>query len=48
MNMDLWVREQIATQDKKAAPLLSYPATQLLFISVEDFSCLQRQPAVSF
>ena len=36
MNMDLWVREQIATQDKKAAPLLSYPATQLLFISVED------------
>ena len=26
MNMDLWVREQIATQDKKAMPLLSYPA----------------------
>ena len=23
MNMDLWIREQIATQDKKAMPLLS-------------------------
>jgi uroporphyrinogen decarboxylase len=36
MNMDLWVREQIATQDKKAMPLLSYPAVQQLFITVDD------------
>ena len=36
MNMDLWVREQIATQDKKAMPLLSYPAVQQLFISVDQ------------
>ncbi|MBR2520631.1 MAG: uroporphyrinogen decarboxylase family protein [Oscillospiraceae bacterium] len=35
MNMDLWVREQIATQDKKAMPLLSYPAVQQLFITVD-------------
>lgn len=36
MNMDLWIREQIATQDKKAMPLLSYPAVQQLFITVND------------
>ncbi|MBR2831674.1 MAG: uroporphyrinogen decarboxylase family protein [Oscillospiraceae bacterium] len=36
MNMDAWIRQQIATQDKKAMPLLSYPAVQLLFINVED------------
>ena len=36
MNMDLWVREQIATQDKKAMPLLSYPAVQQLFITVDE------------
>jgi uroporphyrinogen decarboxylase len=36
MNMDSWIREQIATQDKKAMPLLSYPAVQLLFITVGD------------
>lgn len=36
MNMDAWVRLQIATQDKKAMPLLSYPAVQSLFITVED------------
>ena len=36
MNMDLWVREQIATGDKKAMPLLSYPAVQELFITVDD------------
>ena len=36
MNMDLWIREQIATQDKKAMPLLSYPAVQELFITVEQ------------
>lgn len=36
LNMDAWLREQIATQDKKAAPLLSYPAVQGLIISVED------------
>ncbi len=35
MNMDLWIREQIATQDKKAMPLLSYPAVQQLFITVD-------------
>lgn len=35
MNMDLWVREQIATSDKKAMPLLSYPAVQQLFITVD-------------
>ena len=35
MNMDLWVRQQITTQDKKAMPLLSYPAVQELFITVE-------------
>ena len=38
MNMDAWIRQQIATQDKKAMPLLSYPAVQLLFINVEDSS----------
>jgi len=36
MNMDLWVREQIATQDKKAMPLLSYPAVQEQFITVDE------------
>ena len=36
MNMDAWIREQIATQDKKAMPLLSYPSVQLLFITVDD------------
>ena len=36
MNMDLWVREQIATQDKKAMPLLSYPAVQQQFITVDQ------------
>ena len=36
MNMDLWIREQIVTQDKKAMPLLSYPAVQQLFITVND------------
>ena len=36
MNMDLWIREQIATQDKKAMPLLSYPAVQQLFITVDQ------------
>ena len=36
MNMDLWVREQIATQDKKAMPLLSYPAVQEQFITVDQ------------
>ena len=36
MNMDLWVREQIVTQDKKAMPLLSYPAVQQLFITVDE------------
>ena len=35
MNMDLWIRQQIATQDKKAMPLLSYPAVQQLFITVD-------------
>ena len=35
MNMDLWIREQIATQNKKAMPLLSYPAVQQLFITVD-------------
>ena len=35
MNMDLWIREQIATQNKKAMPLLSYPAVQELFIPVD-------------
>ena len=36
MNMDLWVREQIATLDKKAMPLLSYPAVQQQFITVDE------------
>ena len=36
MNMDLWIREQIVTQDKKAMPLLSYPAVQQLFITVDQ------------
>ncbi len=36
MNMDLWIREQIVTQDKKAMPLLSYPSVQQLFITVND------------
>ena len=36
MNMDLWVREQIATADKKAMPLLSYPAVQQQFITVDQ------------
>ena len=36
MKMDAWLRQQLATPDKKAMPLLSYPATQLLFITVED------------
>ena len=36
MNMDLWIREQIVTQDKKAMPLLSYPAVQQLFITVNE------------
>ena len=35
MNMDLWILEQIATRDKKAMPLLSYPAVQQLFITVD-------------
>ena len=35
MNMDLWIREQIATLNKKAMPLLSYPAVQELFITVD-------------
>ena len=36
MNMDLWIRQTIATPNKKAMPLLSYPAVQQLFISVEQ------------
>ena len=36
MNMDVWMRNQIATHNKKAMPLLSYPAVQALLISVED------------
>ena len=35
MNMDLWIRQTIATPNKKAMPLLSYPAVQQLFISVD-------------
>ena len=35
MNMELWIREQIATQNKKAMPLLSYPSVQQLFITVD-------------
>jgi uroporphyrinogen decarboxylase len=35
MNMDLWIRQTIARPDKKAMPLLSYPAVQQLFISVD-------------
>ena len=38
MNMDLWIREQIATQNKKAMPLLSYPAVQQLFIMWTSWS----------
>ncbi|MBO6011586.1 MAG: uroporphyrinogen decarboxylase family protein [Oscillospiraceae bacterium] len=34
--MDLWIRQTIATPNKKAMPLLSYPAVQQLFISVEQ------------
>ncbi len=36
MNMDAWIREQIATQNKKAMPLCSFPAVQELFITVEQ------------
>ncbi|MBR5113665.1 MAG: uroporphyrinogen decarboxylase family protein [Oscillospiraceae bacterium] len=36
MNMDLWIRQTISTPNKKAMPLLSYPAVQQLFISVEQ------------
>jgi uroporphyrinogen decarboxylase len=33
--MDLWIRQTISTPNKKAMPLLSYPAVQQLFISVD-------------
>ena len=36
MNMDLWIRQTIATPLKKAMPLLSYPSVQQLFITVEQ------------
>ena len=35
MNMEYWLQEQIATKDKKAMPLISYPSCQLMFIDVE-------------
>jgi len=36
MNMENWLRDQIANKEKKAMPLLSYPSIQLMFINVEE------------
>ena len=36
MNMEKWLADQIAEPRKKAMPLLSYPATKLMFISVDE------------
>ena len=35
MNMEYWMSEQIAMQDKKPMPLISYPSIQLMFINIE-------------
>lgn len=36
MNMEKWLKDQIAEQEKKAMPLLSYPSVQLMFVNVEE------------
>ena len=36
MNMNNWIRDQIADRNKKAAPLISYPAAQTLYIPVRE------------
>ena len=38
MNMEKWLSDLINTHEKKAMPLLSYPSTQLMFISVDELS----------
>lgn len=38
MNMEKWLSELIDTQEKGAMPILSYPSTQLMFISVDELS----------
>ena len=46
MNMENWLRQVITNQEKKAMPLLSYPATQLLFISVKDLVTNPKEMAL--
>ena len=36
MNMNQWVKDQIASPVKKAVPVLSFPSTQLLNITVKE------------
>ena len=36
MNMEKWLSDLIASKDKGAMPLLSYPSAQLMFVTVEE------------
>ena len=46
MNMESWLRQVITNPEKKAMPLLSYPATQLLFISVKELVTNPKEMAL--
>lgn len=36
MNMYKWIEEQIATEEKKPMPLLSFPSVQMLYVTVKE------------
>ena len=36
MNMNYWLKQQMAAPRKKAMPLLSYPSIQLMFVNIEE------------
>jgi len=46
MNMNRWISEQISARTKKAAPLISYPAAQTLYIPVQELVADSSQMAI--
>ena len=46
MNMYKWISDTIAERNKKAAPLISYPAAQTLYIPVQELVADSSQMAI--
>ncbi|MBQ8975287.1 MAG: uroporphyrinogen decarboxylase family protein [Oscillospiraceae bacterium] len=46
MNMYNWIDQQIADRNKKAMPLVSYPAVQFLFVTVKELVSDSRHMAM--